>query len=152
YNAAMKLPIAVAAICLTALLCAAAAPDAVHGNDIGNPAAPILIEVFSDFQCPACKRFHDEELPLIVKDYVKPGKVYIVYRYFPLPQHKFGMQTAELASAGAQIGKFCPVADAFFAKQTDWSQNGNLEGALATVLKPAELKHVMAMVKDPNVQ
>jgi hypothetical protein len=63
----MKLCIAALALLLP---CLAAAPDPIHGNDLGDPKAPILIEVFSDFQCPACKRFHDEELPSIVSDYV----------------------------------------------------------------------------------
>src|ERR1700757_1584913 len=83
----------------------AAAPDLIKGNAIGDPKAPILVEVFSDFQCPACKRFHDEELPRIVNDYVTPGKAYVVYRYFPLPQHTYARKAAELVCACAQIGK-----------------------------------------------
>jgi len=135
-----------------ALLVSAAATDAIHGNDMGNPKAPIKIEVFSDFQCPACKRFHDEELPLIVKDYVRPGKAYLVYRYFPLPQHIYGRQAAELVCACAQLGKFESAADALFAKQSDWSLDGKLDQTVASVLTPAEQKKVAKLVKDPNVQ
>lgn len=146
----MKLFVATfAAALLTAL---AAAPDAIHGNAMGNPKAPIMMEVFSDFQCPACKRFHDEEVPQIVKDYVSRGKVYLVYRYFPLPQHTYGRKAAELACACAQIGKYEPAASALFANQTTWSVNGKLDETLAPVLTPAEQKKVVALTKEPVVQ
>ena len=148
----MKLYIAALAVSLSAALCLAAAPDVIHGNAFGDPNAPVLIEVFSDFQCPACKRFHDEDLPLIVKDYVAPGKAYLVYRYFPLPQHAYGRKAAELVCACAQIGKYEPAADILFAKQTAWSQDGKLDETLGAVLTPAEQKQVMALIKDPRVQ
>jgi protein-disulfide isomerase len=149
YNTRMKLCIAALAVLLP---CLAAAPDPIHGNDLGDPKAPILIEVFSDFQCPACKRFHDEELPLIVSDYVSHGKAYLVYRYFPLPQHAYGRKAAELVCACAQIGKYEPAADILFAKQSSWSQDGKLDETLSTVLTPNEQKQVTALIKDPRVQ
>jgi protein-disulfide isomerase len=145
----MKICLAALAALLPAL---AAAPDTIHGNAVGNPKAPITIEVFSDFQCPACKRFHDEELPLLVKDYVTPGKVYLVYRYFPLPQHAYGRKAAELACACAQLGKYEPAANVLFAKQTSWSQDGKLDETLAAILTPAERKEVAKLVGDPIVQ
>ena len=149
YNAPMRLLIAALAALLSAV---AAAPDFVAGNALGDPKAPILIEVFSDFQCPACKRFHDEELPLLVKDYVAPGKAYLVYRYFPLKQHVYGRKAAELVCACAQLGKYAPAADILFAKQDTWSRDGKLDETLAAVLTPAEQKKVMALTKDPRVQ
>jgi protein-disulfide isomerase len=145
----MKLLIATLAALLPAL---AAIPDTIKGNALGNPKAPILIEVFSDFQCPACKRFHDEELPLLVKDYISQGKAYLVYRYFPLPMHTYGRKAAELVCACAQIGKYEPAADILFAKQSSWSQDGKLDETLASVLTPAEQKKVTALLKDPRVQ
>src|SRR5450755_4577428 len=107
----MKLTIAACAALLPVWTMLAAAPNAMTGSALGNPKAPIQIEVFSDFQCPACKRFHDEELPLMIKDYVTPGKAYLVYRYFPLPKHIYGRKAAELVSACARLGKYAPAAD-----------------------------------------
>ena len=145
----MKFFIVALALILPAL---AAAPNAIHGNAFGNPNAPITLEVFSDFQCPACKRFHDEELPLLKRDYVARGKVYLVYRYFPLPQHPYGRKAAELACACAQLGKYEPVADLLFAKQTYWSIDGKLDETVASVLTPADIKKLPALEKDPAVQ
>jgi hypothetical protein len=51
---------------------------------IGDPDAPVVIEEFSDFQCPFCRRFHDDTFPQIVEEYVQTGKAYFVYRHFPI--------------------------------------------------------------------
>lgn len=149
YNARMKLLIAALAILLPV---SAAAPDTIHGNAFGDPKAPILIEVFSDFQCPGCKRFHDEDVPLIVKDYVTPGKAYLVYRYFPLQMHIYGRKSAELVCACAQLGKYEQAANILFATQSLWSQDGKLDETLAPVLTPAERKKIPALIKSASVQ
>lgn len=49
-------------------------------NSIGDPNAPLLVEEFSDFQCPFCERFHEETEPLLRQYYVDTGKVRFVYR------------------------------------------------------------------------
>jgi len=130
----------------------AGAPDAIKGNAFGDPQAPLMLEVFSDFQCPGCKRFHDEELPLLVKDYVNTGKAYLIYRYFPLPQHAYGRKAAELVCACAQLGKYEQAADVLFAKQNDWSQSGKVDETVATVLTPAEQKELPSLIKTASVQ
>jgi len=145
----MKLYLAALATLLPAI---AAAPDGIKGNALGNPNAPILVEIYSDFQCPACKKFHDEELQLIIKDYVNPVKAYLVYRYFPLPQHTYGRKTAELVCACAHIGKYEPAAKALFDKQESWSKDGKYEETLAAVLTPVEFKKVTALANDPSVK
>jgi protein-disulfide isomerase len=49
-------------------------------NSMGDTDAPILIEEFSDFQCPYCERFHEETEPLLRQYYIDTGKVRFVYR------------------------------------------------------------------------
>jgi protein-disulfide isomerase len=49
-------------------------------NTMGDPNAPIMIEEFSDFQCPFCERFHQDTEPLLRQYYVDTGKVRFVYR------------------------------------------------------------------------
>jgi protein-disulfide isomerase len=138
---------------IAALLAAlAAGSDNIQGNAFGSPAAPIQMEIFSDFQCPGCKRLHDEELPSILRDYVTPGKVYLIYRYFPLPGHAYGRQSADLACAAAQLGKFQAVADILFARQAVWSADGKVEDAVDSVLTTAEQKKVRTLIKYPAVQ
>jgi protein-disulfide isomerase len=48
-------------------------PDLVDGEVLGSATAPVVIEVFSDFQCPACRMFITEQLPRLLTDFVRPG-------------------------------------------------------------------------------
>src|SRR6202035_5250518 len=97
------------------LPCLAATGDSGKGKALGNPAAPLLIEMYSDFQCPHCKHLHETFLPGLIKDYVNTGKAYLVCREFPLPG--FGPRSREAAAdatSAARIGKYQQVADALF--------------------------------------
>jgi protein-disulfide isomerase len=125
----------------------------VNGNVYGNAKAPVTIEVFSDFQCPACKFFHDGDFQRIMTDYVVPGKVYVVYRYYPLPGHPFGRTCAEFACAASRVGKYMKVSDALFANQSAIADHSKTaEDVVNSVLTPTEAKAVKALVKSPEVQ
>ena len=49
-----------------------------NGKTLGSKSAPITIEVFSDFQCPACRAFYEMTMRQGMDNYVSAGKVYIV--------------------------------------------------------------------------
>ncbi len=49
---------------------------------VGSIAAPVTIAVWFDYQCPYCKRFELDTLEKVYTDYVKEGKVRIVYKDF----------------------------------------------------------------------
>lgn len=49
---------------------------------LGPDDAPITIVEFSDFQCPYCRRFHDDTFQALLDAY--PGQVRFVYRNLPL--------------------------------------------------------------------
>ena len=140
------------ALALTALLpCLAASSDADPGKSMGSPNAPVRIEVFSDFECPACKGLHEQILPLVVGDYVIPGKVYLVSREFPLPMHQYSREAANYATAAARLGKYQQVADTLFLNQVAWAANGKVWDTVAGVLTPVEAKKVQLLAKDPSV-
>jgi protein-disulfide isomerase len=145
----MKLP---GVILAAAVILSAGSTANVNGNEYGDRKAPVTIEVFSDFQCPACKAFHDNEFQRIMTDYVVPGKVYVVYRYFPLPGHVYGRTCAEYACAAAHVGRYQKVADALFAQQRDIAASGKAEDVVNSVLSPSEAKAVKALLKSPEVQ
>ena len=148
----MKAGRLLAVVVVAVIALAAGSMANVHGNTFGNPRAPVLIEVFSDFQCPACKYFHDNEFQRIMTDYVVPGKVYVIYRYFPLPMHPYGRACAEFACAAARVGRYQKVADALFAQQATITAVGNVEAVANSVLTPTEQKTVKSLLKSPEVQ
>lgn len=145
----MKLT-AVAFVALLPCL-AASLGDIEKAKSIGNPAAPVRIDVYSDFQCPACKVFHETVLPMIVKDYVVPGRVFVVSHEFPLTMHPHSREAAGYAIAATQVGKYQQVADALFQAQAVWTANGKVWDTVAAVLTPAEQKKVQALAKEPSV-
>jgi protein-disulfide isomerase len=142
------------ALALLALFAAVAAtPPIDKAKAIGNPSAPIVVEVFSSFDCPHCKIMHETVEPNLVRDYVMTGKVYLVKREFPLTgeYHKFAREAAIDATAAARISKYEQVADALFKNQAAWAVDGKVWPTVASVLTASEQAKVQALTKDPGV-
>ncbi len=51
-----------------------------RGNVLGEPGAPVTIVEYADYQCPYCARWALDTLPAIADEYVRPGKVRIVFQ------------------------------------------------------------------------
>jgi protein-disulfide isomerase len=109
--------------------------------------APITIELYTDFQCPHCREFYLTELPSLINDFVKTGKVRLIHRDFPLSQFQFSKTAMHYANAAGQIGKYDAVSLQLFESQPEWSQNGNVDAAVAKVLSPAEMEKVRNIIK-----
>ncbi len=125
--------------------------DVDKAKTLGNPGAVLKIDLYSDFECPACKGFHEQVLPVLMRDYVVPGKVCIVSHEFPLPMHPYSRVAASYATAAAHIGKYQQVADALFRDQGIWGANGKVWETVAGVLTPTEQKKVQELAKEPSV-
>ena len=113
----------------------------------GSKTAPVIMEVFSDYQCPACKQLFTTTDRMIVDNYVNTGKVYLIHRDYPLPMHAYSRVAARYARAAAQIGKLGPAQQALFANQEKWEANGDVDGTVASALTAAEMVKVRALVK-----
>lgn len=124
---------------------------AASGKAQGTATARLVIELYSDFECPACKGLHEQTIQPLIRDYVRAGKVYLIHKDFPLPMHAHSRPAARLAVAAARIGKYNEVADALFAKQEQWSKTGKVEEAAFSVLTPAEQAKVKALAATPEV-
>jgi protein-disulfide isomerase len=125
-----------------------AAGDIDPHQAFGSKNAPVVMEVFSDFQCPACKTLFLTTNRLVMDNYVSTGQVYLIHRDFPLPMHAYSRVAARYARAAAQIGKFEPVEQVLFQNQEKWEQTGDVDGTIATVLSPADMAKVRALVKS----
>src|SRR3954469_4259170 len=142
------------ALALALLLpCFAGMPEIDKAKAMGSPTAPITMEVFASFDCPHCKDLHETTMPLIIRDYVVPGKVYLVNREFPLSgqYHPNAREAALYATAAGRIGKYQQVAEALFKTQAAWGPGGKVWESIASALTPAEQKKVQMLAKDPGV-
>lgn len=87
---------------------------------MGRADAPVTLIEFSDYQCPFCRRFFDQTLPAIKKEYVDTGKVRYVFRDFPLDQiHPQARKAAEAARCAGDQGKYWEMHDLLFQNQRD---------------------------------
>lgn len=90
---------------------------ASSGHRIGPPDTPLTIVVFADFECPACGVFANTTFPAFARKY--PGAAALVYRHWPLPQHRFAYAAARAAECAAAQGRFDALHEALFARQDE---------------------------------
>lgn len=107
---------------------------------IGDGKAPVTLVEFSDFQCPFCSRFMKLTLPLITENYIKTGKVKLVYRDFPLYFHQQAQVAAEASQCSNEQGKFLEMHDMLFNEQGQWSGNEKAADTFKTFAKKLGLK------------
>ncbi len=118
----------------------------------GSKSAPVVMEIFSDFQCPACKQLFTNTTQKVMDNYVNNGKVYLVHRDFPLPMHAYSRIAASYSRAAAHIGKCEVVEQALFQNQEKWEADGKVAETVASVLTPAEMKRVQAIVDAKTLE
>lgn len=102
-----------------------------NGTALGEEGAPVLVEVWEDFQCPACKNYSTDIEPLIAENYVATGQVRYVFRQFPflderVPSSNESQQSANASMCAAEQERFWDYHDMLFA---NW--NGENRGAFS---------------------
>lgn len=108
---------------------------------LGPAAAPVIIVVFSDFQCPFCA---ESGSVLQAVQRLEGDSVRLVYRHFPLPIHERAQAAAEAAECAAQAGKFWPMHDALFASFNALSDSDLETRAVAAGVEREQFRQCMA--------
>ncbi|HEX8354105.1 MAG TPA: thioredoxin domain-containing protein [Pyrinomonadaceae bacterium] len=81
----------------------------------GGAEAAVTIVEFTDFQCPSCAQVQPV-LDRLVGEY--GGRVRLVARDYPLPQHADAFKAAEAAEAAREQGKYWEFAAKLFGNQS----------------------------------
>jgi protein-disulfide isomerase len=118
----------------------------------GSKSASVVMETYTDFQCPACKQLYTTTLQRVMDNYVDNNKVYMVHRDYPLPMHAYSRVAASYARAACHIGKCDAVEQTLFKNQEKWEATGDVKGTVAAVLTPAEMKKVQALVDAKTLE
>ncbi len=100
------------------------------GMSMGDPNAPVRVDVYEDFQCPACKSFTEDVETRLIEAYIKTGKIYYVFHHFPFLDDrvltKESDQAANASLCANEQGRFWDYHDILFA---NW--DGENEGGFA---------------------
>ena len=89
------------------------------GMALGPASAPVVMEVWGDFQCPAYGLFATSTLPNLVRDFIEPGTLRVVAHDVAILDR--GTTESSDAAAGAacanEQGSYWPYHDWLFANQ-----------------------------------
>jgi protein-disulfide isomerase len=87
-----------------------------NGITLGDPRAPVTMVEFADLQCPYCREYTTNVMPALVADYVRSGKVKMIFRNVSILGTD-STTAAQVAAAAGMQNKLWPFIDIFYANQ-----------------------------------
>lgn len=106
---------------------------------LGSPDAPVVIEEYSDYQCPYCQRFYTQTLGELEKNYIETGKVRLVYKDFPLSFHANAAPAAVAAYCAGEQDNYWGMHDALYLNLSLWSKAEDANGVFKAIAKELKL-------------
>jgi protein-disulfide isomerase len=124
-----------------------------QGIALGRRDAPVTLVEFADFQCPYCAAWSRDAFSELVRDYVRPGKVRIVFRglaFLGPDSH----EALRFALAAGRQGKLWNVAHLLYENQgkenAGWVTDDLLE-AVGRAVPGLEVERALAERSRPDV-
>ena len=90
---------------------------------LGQDKAPVKIKIFSSLTCPHCANFHINVIPEIKKEYIKTGRVQLIFIDFPLDQVAFN--ASKLLHCLDKKNQIL-FLDTIYETQSKWTGGSNL--------------------------
>ena len=120
----------------------------------GSPTAPITVIEYAAPMCPHCARFNAEIIPLLKSNYIDKGKVYYVFRVYPIGAADV---PAEALARCQPADNYFQFIDLLFRNQAKWDpENGvaDVHGALLSLSRIAGMSAEQAdsCMNDKNAQ
>ncbi|MBI5421892.1 thioredoxin domain-containing protein [Candidatus Peregrinibacteria bacterium] len=86
---------------------------------LGNVGSPVTLDLFSDFQCPACAQVSPQ-----VEDFVRanPERARLTFHHFPLSQHENAFRAGVAAECANDQGKFWEYGDLAYQNHTNLTE------------------------------
>ena len=128
--------------------------DVPLGQILGGSAnSPIQIEVYSDFQCAACREFYLGTIRQVLQEYSSKDKVRVIYHEYPIRGHLYSRDAARYSAAASRMGakQLRAVMDSLFIDQAKWSRDGKIEASIVKVLSQADFQKLKKIMQDPSV-
>ncbi|MEN2495152.1 MAG: hypothetical protein TECD_01070 [Hyphomicrobiaceae bacterium hypho_1] len=92
-------------------------PGPLPEISLGQPSAPVIIVQYTSMGCPYCRQFHMETLPILKSEYINTGKVFYIFREFPI-----GYQSgaATIALRCVNPNQYFTLYDKLIRQQNSW--------------------------------
>lgn len=127
-------------------------PGALGEHALGDPKAPVTVIEYASLTCSHCGEFYSATFKEFKNRYIDTGKVYFVFREYPLD----ALSTAAFMLARCAPGdRYFEIVDLLFEEQENWAFVDNPAPALKSLLGPkgfddAKLKACLADQKLLN--
>jgi protein-disulfide isomerase len=89
---------------------------------LGNPKAPVTMVEYAAPTCPHCAHFSMTVMPLIKQQYIDTGKVFYIFRTFPLSAADGAVEG--IARVCLPADKYFQFIDLMFRNQPKWDPDG----------------------------
>jgi len=125
-----------------------------RGIELGNPNAPLTLVEFADLQCPFCRQYTQDVMPALVANYVRSGKLKMVFKSVTIIDQDSHLANEMAAAAGLQ-GKLWQYIDIFYANQGE-EHSGYITDAflerIGRAVRGLNVTRAMADRKLPKIQ
>jgi protein-disulfide isomerase len=99
-------------------------PGPMGDRAMGKPDAPVTIVEYASLGCPICAVFHAQVFAQVKKAYIDTGKVYFIYREFPI---------GAASTSAAQAARCVPEKNYFRANDRFMATRGQWNGRTANM-------------------
>ncbi len=111
-----------------------AVPLVAADRTLGKPDAPVQIVEYAAPSCPHCAHFNETVFPLLKSAYIDTGKVFYVFRVFPIGPQDI---PAEALARCVPKENYFAFIDLLFKKQDVWDPEYGITNVQAGLLEVA---------------
>ena len=101
---------------------------------MGDPKAPNVVIEYASLTCTHCQKFHEDVFTPFKQKYIDTGKVYFIYRSFPLNTLD---KAAIMIANCAPPERFFPIVKLLYDQQPNWAFVDDPATALQNTVKQA---------------
>jgi protein-disulfide isomerase len=115
----------------------------VDGVHLGDPNAPVKVDIYEDFRCSGCLYYSQQVEPQIIQNYVETGKVYYSYHSFIVIDQGDGtdasLRSANAALCAGEQNRFWDYHDTLYANQVTEDASHFTDARLVTMAENLKL-------------
>ncbi|HSC19799.1 MAG TPA: thioredoxin domain-containing protein [Rhizomicrobium sp.] len=114
-------------------------------RSLGNPKAPIQIVEYAAPVCPHCAHFNETLFPQLKSNYIDTGKVFYVFRVFPLQSADVA---AEAIARCLPANNYFQFIDLLFRNQPKWDPENGVQDVHAGLVQMGRIAGLSAQQVD----